>query len=105
MMVQSATMSNSLGDVRHGAVGLALLATGCISAGEPLFTEDFAFEPGPAPAQTPGTAAMPPASPENPTSSVAVSPAPEQLFGVGRDVTPPAGGPATPVAPESAPGT
>jgi hypothetical protein len=104
MMVQSATMSNSLGDVRHSAVGLALFATACISTGEPLFTEDFAFEPGPAPAQMPGTAAMAPTSPENPTSSVAVSPVPEQLFGVGRDVTPPAGGPATPVAPELAPG-
>jgi hypothetical protein len=96
-------MSNSLGDVRLGAVGLALLAAGCISTGEPLFTEEFTFEPGPAPAQMPATADMAPVSPEDSTSSVAVSPAPEQLFGVGRDVTSP-GGPATPVAPEP-PGT
>lgn len=95
-------MSNSLGDVRLGAVGLALLATGCLSSGEPLFTEDLALEPGPPPAQMPGVGA--PGSAGNPTSSVAVSPAPEQLFGAGRDVTPPVAGASDPVEPELAPG-
>jgi hypothetical protein len=97
-------MSNSLGDVRFGAVGLALLATGCLSSGEPLFTEDPVFELGPPPAQMPG-AGTPARTGENPTSSVAVSPAPEQLFGAGRDVTPPAAGASDPVEPEPLPGT
>src|SRR5688572_11147011 len=96
-------MSNSLGDVRLGAVGLALLATGCLSSGEPLFTEDLALQPGPPPAQMPG-AGTPGGSTENPISSVAVSPAPEQLFGAGRDVTSPAPGASDPVEPELPPG-
>lgn len=104
MMVDSGTMSNSLGDVRLGAVGLALLASGCLSSGEPLFTDDLALEPGPPPAQLVG-AGTPASSVENPTSSVSVSPAPEELLGAGRDVTPPAAGGSTPVEPELPPGT
>ena len=99
-------MSNSLGDVRASAVGLALLAAtciSCISTGEPLFTEDVeALEPA-SPSQTlaPATPAQSSASAASPA---AASPLPEQLSGVGRDTTPlpssvPAGSEATPSEP------
>jgi hypothetical protein len=97
-------MSNSLGDVRRGAVGLALLATGCLSTDEPLFTEDAALEPAASP-MAPATATPSPQVPGAQTpGNVAVAPATEQLFGAGRDVTPPgAGAPATDGAGAAAP--
>lgn len=89
-------MSNSAGDGRHGAVGLALLATGCISTGEPLFTEDTGVAASPSTETAPAA----PAVPEGASSGVAS--APEPVFEAGRDVPLPVApnpvGPAAPAA-------
>jgi hypothetical protein len=80
-------MSNSVGDARYGAVGLALLATGCLSTGEPLFTDDGALEPGASEMAATATQARSSQSP----GTVAAPPAPEQPFAAGGGATPPAG--------------
>lgn len=88
-------MSNAVGDGYHGAVGLALLTMGCLSTGEPLFTEDNGFE---SPFAMETAAPTMPVVPNNPGSAATL--VPEQLFGVGRDVTQPIA--PNPVAPTAA---